>query len=121
MSLANIDADYRLSPWLLPEHKTFIAGRYGSILASEGPEAAKDYLDAYKKKQAIHIEAYEHQKEMMRQSQVRVGAPQNELPDEEYLEWDPTVKVAEVAAQAAEEKPKKRGRPAKDSSASEEV
>jgi len=92
--LAKLDVQFRLQPWIYPEHRGFVEGQYGSRLAT--PESAEAYLQAYEAKEKKADEAYEVQRQLLRASCTSIGTAPQELPDQEKIAWNPREKFRQV-------------------------
>ncbi len=55
-----LDEQRRLAPWAFPDHASYVAGRYGSLL--ENPDIAEGYLREYEQKEKEFDAAYEKQR-----------------------------------------------------------
>lgn len=100
-NLENLDRQFRLQPWGLPEHDGYVTAHYGSLLST--PEAAEAYVQEYEKREKAADEAYELQRTLLRAGCVKVGDAPQELPDLVKLDWNPRKKFPQVQKELPKE------------------
>ena len=84
--MKELDRQFRLLPWLLPEHRGYVAGQYGSLLFT--PEKAEEYIKEYEKKEKAADAAHGVQKTLLESAPVREGESPQVLPPPEKIDWD---------------------------------
>lgn len=97
-TLANLDAQHRLQPWIVEEHRVFVVQQYAGMIITD-PKRAAVYLKEYQKKEKEAKAAYKDQQKQYIATQIAMGLEkerQTVLEEPKYLDWDPETAMDEA-------------------------
>ncbi len=83
MTIAQLDEDYRLTPWSVLEHKAFVSARAGEM------KDPTDYIEMYVKKEQEFDAAYENQVAYHNSFVGKDGQPSAPLEPMVKIAWNP--------------------------------